>query len=105
MTLPTFESLLYTRDGQVAVLTFNRPQRMNAIGGTLKQDIAAAIREAERDDAVRAIVLTGAGPAFCAGGDVKEMSAGPGAARPLKEKIAPARDERCCWPSTRPPSR
>lgn len=93
MTLPTYESLLYTRDGQVAVLTFNRPHRMNAIGGTLKQDIAAAMREAGRDEAVRAIVLAGAGAAFCAGGDVKEMSAGPGGARPLQEKINPARDE------------
>ncbi|WP_256735035.1 enoyl-CoA hydratase-related protein [Variovorax sp. dw_954] len=64
MTHPGYESLLYARDGQVAVLTFNRPHRMNAIGGTLKQDIAAAMREAGRDDAVRAIVLTGAGAAF-----------------------------------------
>jgi len=89
-----FDSLLYERRGAVALLTFNRPQRMNAIGGTLKQDIAQAMRHAGQDEEVRAIVITGAGAAFCAGGDVKEMGearangVGPG----LQEKLRPGRD-------------
>jgi enoyl-CoA hydratase/carnithine racemase len=94
MSSPAFESLLYERRGAVALLTFNRPQRMNAIGGTLKQDITDAMRHAGEDDEVRAIVMTGAGAAFCAGGDVKEMSEARanGAGRSLQEKIKPARD-------------
>jgi 2-(1,2-epoxy-1,2-dihydrophenyl)acetyl-CoA isomerase len=94
MTSPEYASLLYERRGGVAILTFNRPERMNAIGGTLKQDIVAAMTHAEQDDDVRVIVLTGAGAAFCAGGDVKEMaeSRSSGAGRSLQEKIRPARD-------------
>lgn len=93
MDTPEYASLLYERRVGVAILTFNRPERMNAIGGTLKQDIAAAIAHADDDDEVRVIVLTGAGAAFCAGGDVKEMAAQLAAgSRPLEEKIRPARD-------------
>ena len=91
----TFDSLLYEKRGQVALLTLNRPRRMNAMGGTMKEDIVLAFAQAQADDAVRAIVLTGAGVAFCAGGDVKEMSESKatGAKRSLKEKTLPARDE------------
>ncbi|MGJ7509578.1 enoyl-CoA hydratase/isomerase family protein [Variovorax sp. GT1P44] len=94
MSFPEYTSLLCERRGGIAILTLNRPERMNAIGGTLKQDIAAAMAHAELDDEVRVIVLTGAGAAFCAGGDVKEMaeSRASGAGRSLQEKIRPARD-------------
>jgi 2-(1,2-epoxy-1,2-dihydrophenyl)acetyl-CoA isomerase len=90
---PQYAGLIYERREAVAILTFNRPERMNAIGGTLKQDIAAAIAHADDDDEVRVIVLTGAGAAFCAGGDVKEMAVQlASGGRPLEEKIRPARD-------------
>jgi 2-(1,2-epoxy-1,2-dihydrophenyl)acetyl-CoA isomerase len=93
MNDPQYASLLYERRDGVALLTFNRPERMNAIGGTLKQDIAAAIAHADDDVEVRVIVLTGAGAAFCAGGDVKEMAEQlASGGRPLEEKIRPARD-------------
>jgi enoyl-CoA hydratase/carnithine racemase len=61
------------RRGAVAVVTLDRPDRLNAISGALLADLHAALDEANRDDTVRAIVLTGAGRAFCAGDDLKEF--------------------------------
>jgi len=62
----------------VRVLTLNRPQRLNAINAALLEDLVAALSAADRDPAVRAIVLTGAGRAFCAGDDLKEFGAQAG---------------------------
>ena len=59
----------------VATLTMNRPERRNALNGEMLMGIERALDAAERDPEVRAIVLTGAGGAFCAGGDVKGMDA------------------------------
>jgi len=59
----------------VAIVTLDRPDRLNAISGALLADLHAALDEANRDDTVRAIVLTGAGRAFCAGDDLKEFGA------------------------------
>lgn len=95
MTSSTYLSLLYESRNHIAILTLNRPDRMNAFGGTMKQDIVEAMRRAEADADVRVIVLTGAGTAFCAGGDVKEMSEAhnKGIPRSIKEKTRPARDD------------
>ncbi|GAA4071710.1 enoyl-CoA hydratase-related protein [Microbacterium laevaniformans] len=68
-------SIIHTRDGALARLTFNRPASLNAMGfemGTLWRDLA---HEITADPTVGAIVLDAAGPAFCAGGDVVEMAA------------------------------
>jgi len=62
-----------SRDGGVLTLTLNRPERMNALSTEMLQGLMAAIEEAGPDPAVGAIILTGAGRAFCAGGDVKTM--------------------------------
>jgi len=59
----------------VRVLTLNRPHRLNAIVPELLEELIAALRQADGDPAVRAIVLTGAGRAFCAGDDLKEFAA------------------------------
>jgi enoyl-CoA hydratase/carnithine racemase len=61
-------------EGAIAVVTINRPERRNALGSQLMQDLGAALAAAERNDAVRAVVLTGAPPAFCAGSDLKELA-------------------------------
>ena len=61
------------RRDAVAIVTLERPDRLNAISGALLADLHAALDEANRDEAVRAIVLTGAGRAFCAGDDLKEF--------------------------------
>jgi len=71
-----FETLTYEVRGHVALITLNRPARMNTLGGTMKPDLAAAFFEhARNDEAVRCVVLTGAGDrAFCAGADIKERA-------------------------------
>src|SRR5438270_10893122 len=60
--------------GGIAVIRFNRPEKMNAIGALTRAQLAEAIKQAERDDAVRVVVLTGSGRAFCSGADVTEMA-------------------------------
>jgi len=73
--------LLCLREGAVAVLTLNRPRRMNALDTELRLALGRAFRELEADPSVRVAILTGAGGrAFCAGMDLSELSAGaPGA--------------------------
>jgi 2-(1,2-epoxy-1,2-dihydrophenyl)acetyl-CoA isomerase len=69
-----YKCLLYGVEDRVATLTLNRPERLNALGDTLREDLYAALAQAAADPAVRVIVLTGAGRGFCSGGDVKAMS-------------------------------
>ena len=59
----------------MATVTLDRPDARNALDAALKRELLAAIRAAGRDRAVRALILTGAGPAFCAGQDLRESSA------------------------------
>lgn len=58
----------------VTTVTLNRPEKLNAFGGTMREDLLAALLAAEEDAACRVVVITGAGRAFCAGGDVDYMS-------------------------------
>jgi len=58
----------------VFLVTLNRPDRMNAIGGTMVDDFAEAMRRARTDSDVRVVMITGAGKAFCAGADLGAMS-------------------------------
>ena len=66
--------LLESREGGVAILTMNRPDRMNALSGPMLEGLLEALPRLANDAAVGAIVLTGAGRGFCAGGDVKNMA-------------------------------
>jgi enoyl-CoA hydratase/carnithine racemase len=74
------EVLLVDRDGPVAVLTLNRPRARNALDAALVSALGVALRAAAEDAEVRAVVVTGAGGAFCAGADLKAAmgSGGPG---------------------------
>jgi 2-(1,2-epoxy-1,2-dihydrophenyl)acetyl-CoA isomerase len=67
------EDLLGRIDGHVAVLSFNRPQRRNALSSPMYGAFERVLPQIERDPAVRVLLLTGEGGAFCAGGDVKGM--------------------------------
>src|SRR5690349_20431097 len=58
----------------VATITLNRPDKLNAFFGSMREDLLDALRACENDGDVRAVVITGAGRAFCAGGDVEYMS-------------------------------
>jgi len=60
----------YEVDRGVGILTLNRPDRMNAFTNTMLAEMIDILREANRDDAVRVVVVTGAGKAFCAGADL-----------------------------------
>jgi enoyl-CoA hydratase/carnithine racemase len=66
----TYEDILYRVEDGVAVVTLNRPDKLNAWRGEMDRDVRAAMREAAGDEAVRVIVLTGAGKGFCAGADM-----------------------------------
>ena len=69
------ESILYSVADAVATITLNRPQVMNALDLAMISQLRAACERAERDGAVRAVVVRGAGPAFVAGGDVSMFHA------------------------------
>jgi enoyl-CoA hydratase/carnithine racemase len=72
--MPDFE---YSVDGAIAVMRFNRPERMNAITYEMLALIEDAAREADGDERVRAVVVTGEGRAFSAGTDLQQLSAQP----------------------------
>jgi len=68
----TYETILYEVDQGVALLTLNRPERLNAWNTQMAAEIGSALSNAETDDQVRAVVITGSGRAFCAGQDLSE---------------------------------
>lgn len=70
MTVPTFETITLAVDRGVALLTLNRPDKLNAYNTTMMRELIAAFDLTDADDAVRAVVVTGAGRAFCAGADL-----------------------------------
>ena len=67
-----YETVELYRTGAAAKIVLNRPQRMNAWSNALSRDLLDVLRAVGRDDAVRAVMLTGAGQAFCSGADLKE---------------------------------
>jgi enoyl-CoA hydratase/carnithine racemase len=71
----TYRDLTYDVAGNVATITLNRPERLNAISGGMLASFSEAFREADHDRGVRAIILTGAGKGFCSGLDLKEQGA------------------------------
>jgi enoyl-CoA hydratase/carnithine racemase len=68
-----YQDIRFEVNDGIAVITLNRPDRLNAFSGCMGRELGAAYRACDSDDAIRAVVLTGAGRAFCAGAD---MSAG-----------------------------
>jgi 2-(1,2-epoxy-1,2-dihydrophenyl)acetyl-CoA isomerase len=90
----TYKCLLYEVKDGVATLTLNRPERLNALGDTLRDDLQDAVTRASEDPDVRVMIVTGAGKGFCSGGDVKAMNERKesGGGRPIMEKVAPGRD-------------
>ena len=70
--------VLYEKDGGIATITLNRPERLNAISGPMLESLSERLVEADRDGEVRVIVLTGAGRGFCSGLDLVDASSGSG---------------------------
>ncbi len=94
----------------VRVITFNRPERMNSMGGTMLQEMTEAVEAGNKDDSVRVYVVTGSGRAWCAGADLQAMGApreGGEARRPPRHETldyagAPGRLVRALYNSDRP---
>ncbi|MPZ99113.1 MAG: hypothetical protein GEU80_07190 [Dehalococcoidia bacterium] len=66
--------LLYEKHDNYATFTMNRPERLNALGGSMQPELTEALRDFTNDDAMRVGIVTGAGRAFSAGADLKEMA-------------------------------
>lgn len=79
----SYTELLYNASERVATITLNRPDRMNAWTPTMEAEFRHAIQAASADDAVRAIVVTGAGRGFCAGADMSRLQNSASGAAPL----------------------
>ena len=73
--MPQFEFVEYTAnpDTRVSRITLNRPARLNALNDQMQREITGAISSAESDDGIRVVIVTGAGRAFCAGGDLNDL--------------------------------
>jgi enoyl-CoA hydratase/carnithine racemase len=70
MTAPVFETLLYVVEDGIATITLNRPDKLNAFTATMMAELIAVFDLTDADDAVRVVIVTGAGRAFCAGADL-----------------------------------
>jgi len=68
-----YETIDYTVEGPVATITLNRPDRLNAITGQMIKEIQDAIGQADANESIVGIILTGAGRGFCAGGDIESL--------------------------------
>jgi enoyl-CoA hydratase/carnithine racemase len=83
-----FESLIWEADGQVATITLNRPDKLNAMSWVMFNEIAKAFDRAAADDGVRAVVVTGAGGAFCTGADLTDPANAVASPFELKDRMA-----------------
>ena len=73
LAMPNQETLYQVAD-RIATITLNRPDKLNAWTAIMEREVRSAVEEAERDETVRVIVMTGAGRAFCAGADMSVLS-------------------------------
>jgi 2-(1,2-epoxy-1,2-dihydrophenyl)acetyl-CoA isomerase len=79
--------LIEVRTEGVAKLTLNRPDRLNALSTPIMEGLLESLPRLEADSSIGAVVLTGAGRAFCSGGDVKSMAEGTRATRSAEEAV------------------
>lgn len=94
------ETVLYETQDNIALITLNRPEALNAINRQLRQDLAEAIVRFDGDDAARVGILTGAGRAFCAGRDLKERASDNAAGRQARAGDSMQPDRPYMWPQT-----
>ena len=90
-TSPTCDTLLYERRGRIALVTLNRPEKLNAWNPTMEVEFIDAVERTANDSELSVMVVTGAGRAFCAGGDISGWAqelAGQGGARPTSPLLA-----------------
>lgn len=82
------ENLLFDIQDNIATITLNRPEKLNAFTTEMLYAWADALQECQRNDQIRAVVLTGTGRAFCSGGDVQGMSERKQAETPIERKAS-----------------
>ena len=82
-----FNTLIWKREESVVHLTLNRPKAFNALNEEMARELFDAIGACDADDSIRAVTLTGAGKAYCAGGDVVTFSQDPDATPALLKRI------------------
>jgi 2-(1,2-epoxy-1,2-dihydrophenyl)acetyl-CoA isomerase len=71
----TYKEILLDQDGAIATITLNRPDKLNAYTTSMGDEVTAVFRSLQQDESVRAVILTGAGRAFCAGVDLEHLKA------------------------------
>ncbi|MFU8763995.1 MAG: enoyl-CoA hydratase/isomerase family protein [Haliea sp.] len=72
--MANYETVTVARRDQVALVTLNRPDSLNAFNAALRRDLLQAVLDVNADDSIRVVVLAGAGRAFCAGADLSEVA-------------------------------
>jgi enoyl-CoA hydratase/carnithine racemase len=102
MTATAYETILLDRRQGVAVVTLNRPERRNAYTARMGAELSAAFAELEADDAVRAIVVTGAGRDFCAGADLERGGDTFARSDSFEDRSRPAQPALRPWEMTTP---
>jgi len=73
MDFSSYKAIAFRRDGFILHATFNRPDTLNAVDGEMEEDLSHLFTDAANDSQTRVVVLTGAGRAFSAGGDIEQM--------------------------------
>jgi enoyl-CoA hydratase len=69
-----YQNVIFEKEEDIAIVTFNRPEAMNALNNQTRTEFAAAVAEVATDDDIKVLILTGSGKAFVAGSDIKEFS-------------------------------
>ena len=87
------QHILLDETDHVATITLNRPERMNAFGGRMRQQLVEILEAAKVDAGIRVVVITGAGKAFCTGGDLREFA--DGTVQALPEEVTNERPPMC----------
>lgn len=93
--------MLYEVSERIATVTLNRPEARNALSREVMRQLPQCLRDADADDGVDVVILTGADPAFCAGVDLRELGSGEGLIRAGRD-VAPA-DQRGPFPAMAKP--
>src|ERR1700722_2336573 len=76
------ETIAYSQDDGVATVSLNRPEKLNAFSRTMRDELVAVLDQIDADDDVRAVVVTGTGRAFCAGGEIRTIANSPAEVEP-----------------------
>ena len=94
------QTVLYQQQEDVAVITLNRPEALNAINRQLRQELAEAIVQFDQEPSARVAIIAGAGRAFCAGRDLKERAADNAAGIQASSADSMTPDRPYMWPQT-----